>query len=186
MRTARIRKNTNKEKTEIIEEEYSIKKMLTIVFIVAIIFAVFYFITTLVVKPQTDNDNEDNTTPAVIDLTKITLNSLLSKSEKEYFVLATKKLTNSGAHNEISYKEIYNNYISKYKNDENAIKFYYIDLDDAMNKNYIGDQTNITDDLSKLKINDDVLFRIKNGKIDKYYVGSENITAELSSLTENE
>jgi len=176
MKTARIRKNNKKEKLEEINNEYEIKKMIIITIIVMAVFLTFYFITNLIVKPI-DKDNIDN--PVVLDSTKITLSNLLNRKESEYYVLATK---NSLYPSTINYEEIYNGYISDYTKNENALPFYRIDLDDALNKNYVGEELNVTDDLSNLKLNDEVLFKIKDSKIESYYVGSSNIVEVLSNL----
>ena len=114
-----------------------------------------------------------------IDSTKITFNNLLNRNEDTYYVLAYKtKIENEQA----NYKNLYDNYINNYINISDSLSFYYIDIDDAFNKNYIGTETNITDDLGNLKIADEVLFRIKDGKIEKTYIGKDKIIDKLSRL----
>lgn len=176
MKVAKI-KNNKKEEIIPIKEEYSVKKILVTIVIIIIIFLAFYFITTLVIKPI---NNKQNNSAVVIDSTKILLNHLLDRKEEEYFVLATKP--NQTTINKINYSEIYNNYIRDYKSKENPLQFYMVDLNSALNKNFIGENTNITDNLSELKLNDEVLFKIKNGKIDEYYVGHSEIIKKLSNL----
>lgn len=181
MKTARIRNNNKKENKEIMVEEYSFKKMLIIIAILILVFLVFYFITTLVVKPV-KQDNKNNTITE-IDSTKITLNHLLDRKESEYYVLATK----SSLYKEfnINYETIYNQYITDYKKEENALTFYKSNLDDALNKNFSGEETNITENLQELKLGDEALFKIKDGKIDSYSIGHSEIVKTLSSLKNN-
>lgn len=179
MKTARIRNNNKKEQKEVItEEEYSMKKMVIIIVSLIVVFLVFYFITTLVVKPVKQN-NTDNTRTE-IDSTKITLNHLLDRKESEYYVLATKSSLYSKLN--VNYETIYNQYITDYKKEENALTFYKLNLDDALNKSFIGEETNITDNLQELKLSDEALFKIKDGKIDSYSIGHSEIVKTLSSL----
>lgn len=178
MKKAKLVKNNKKQ--EIIEKDsYSLKTFLLIILVLVIILGIFYFITTLVVKPVNPTDNDNGVT--IIDETKITLNNLLNRKEKEYYVLATKENNNTQA----NYQTLYNNYITEYKKQEGALTFYNINLDDALNKGYISDKLNISNDLSELKVNDDILFKIKDNKIEEYFAGSKNILKQLSTLKES-
>ena len=98
--------------------------------------------------------------------------------ENEYYVLATKENKN----NQTNYMQLYKNYINQYNSLEDSFAFYYVDLSDALNKKYIGDNLNISDEINEIRLNDDVLFKIKNNKIEKYYTGSSNILDVLSKL----
>lgn len=178
MKKAKLVKNNKKQ--EIMEKDsYSLKSFLLIILVLVIILGIFYFITTLVVKPVNPTDNDNGVT--IIDETKITLNNLLNRKEKEYYVLATKENNNTQA----NYQTLYNNYINEYKKQEEALTFYNINLDDALNKGYISDKLNISNDLSELKVNDDILFKIKDNKIEEYFVGSKDILKQLSTLKES-
>ena len=175
MKVAKI-KNNKKQETVLDNQEYSLKKILITLITIIIIFLCFYFITTLVIKPIENKKNEVN----VIDSTKILLNHLFDRKEEEYFVLAIKN--NKSSINKINYNEIYNNYIKDYKSKENALEFYTVDLNSALNKNFISENTNITDSLNELKIGDEVLFKIKDSKIEEYFIGHSEIIKKLSSL----
>lgn len=179
MKTARIRNNKsrNKQKIETVKEEYSLKKIsITLISLVAIFF-IFYFITTIVVKPNKNNATDN--TRVDFDSTKIILSHLLDRKEEEYFVIAYKS---DKLPSEVNYQELYNTYINKYKTKEGALSFYNVDLNDAFNKNFISENINITDDMNELKLNDEVLFKIKNGKIEEHYIGHSDIIKKLSSL----
>lgn len=159
-------------------EEYTLKNMIKIVVTILLIFVVFYFATSLFIKPvETKNNNN-----VVFDSTKITLSQLLTRKEKEYYVIATKKSLYESSYIKTNYIDIYNNYINKYKQKEDSLKFYHVDLDDSLNKQYISDELNITDEITNLKINDEILLKIKDGKIEKTYVGKEEIIDKLSRL----
>lgn len=181
MKAAKLRKSNKKEDNKkVIENEFSIKKMIITTVIIVVIFLIFYFITSLVVKPIKET-NKDNTVTE-IDSTKITLSNLLNRKESEYYVLAIKESMYENSYSDISYTEIYDNYILDYSKNESALTFYRVDLDDALNKNFISEELNISNELSSLKINDEVLFKVKNGEIKNYYVGNSNIVKALANL----
>lgn len=177
MKAAKLRKNTKKQEEINNVEQYSIKNMMIIVFIISITFLLFYFITTFLVKPVII-DNTNNSIEQ-IDSTKITLGNLLNRNNDEYYVLCTKP---SLYKENFNYNKIYNNYIADYSKKENSLNFYLVDLDDALNKSYLGDKINISEDLTDLKVNDEVLFKIKDKKIESYYVGNSEIIKVLSKL----
>lgn len=176
MKKAKIKKQQQKE--IIINEEYSFKGMIKILLILIAIFGAFYFVTTLLINPKEENQNN----PVVIDSSKIIMNQLFTRPNEEYYVIAIKESLYGSLYQNTNYTEIYNNYIKKYKSKEKALPFYYINLDDALNKKYIGEKMNVSDDITKLQLNDEVLFKIKNGKIEKKYVGKDAIIDKLSKL----
>ena len=178
MKVAKIKKSSVKEQP-VLEETYSIKSMIKILIILLLIFAVFYFVTTFLVK---DRKIEGDNSTAVIDTSKITLSQLLSQKDKEYYVIATKKSLYDSSYIETNYIGLYDEYINKYSQEEESLKFYYVDLDDALNKKYLSTELDITNEVSELKLNDEVLFKIKNNKIEKTYVGKEKIIDKLSRL----
>ena len=179
MKKAKLIKTEKKEEKQIEKDTYSLKNLLTIIILIVVTLGIFYFITTLVVDPVEQNDI--NNTITEIDSTKITLNNLLNRKESEYYVLATKESTNL----QVNYIMLYNNYINEYKKEEKALPFYNVDLNDALNKNYIGEKLNISNEVSEIKLNDEVLFKVKDGKIEKYFVGSKDILNVLSNLKES-
>ena len=176
MKVAKIKKTKKKEEV-VIEDTYSIKNIIKIMVILFILFGLFYIITYFLVK---DRKIETPIQESVVDSSKIVLGQLLNRNEKEYFVLATK--TDDSDYSSANYMNLYNNYINKYSQKEDALPFYYVDLNNALNKNYYSNELNITEELSNMKLNDDVLFSIKNGKISKTYVGKDKIIDKLSTL----
>lgn len=176
MRVAKIKK-TEKKKKEVMEESYTLKDMLLIVLLVLIAFIIFYFITYFVVKK--DVDTTETSSNVEIDETKITFNNLLNRKEDTYYVLAYRSNVEN---TQTNFKNIYDSYISTYKYTANSLPFYYIDIDDAFNKSFIGEELNISEDLSSLKINDEALFKISNGKIEESFVGREEILNKLSTM----
>lgn len=178
MKVARIKKN-REVKREKQEETYTLKGMIKILVFLIIAFLVFYFITNLIVNHRKEQNDGDI---SVVDSSKITLNQILNRKENEYYVIATMASLYNSSYIDTNYINFYNDYINSYKQKEGSYTFYYVDLDDALNKNNISDELNITDDISKLKLNDEILFKIKAGSIEKTYVGKEKILDKLSRL----
>ena len=176
MKVAKIKKTKKKEEV-VIDDAYSIKNIIKIMVILFILFGLFYLITYFLVK---DRKIETPTQESVIDSSKIVLGQLLNRNEKEYFVLATK--SDNSNYSGANYLELYNNYINNYSQKEEALPFYYVDLNNALNKKYYSDELNITEEIENMKLNDDVLFRIKDGKISKTYIGKDKIIDKLSTL----
>lgn len=181
MKKAKLEKKKEENQKEI-EIQYSIKSMIKIVIALILIFVLFYVLTVFVIDNK--KVEEDVKNHAVIDSEKITLSQILSQKENEYYVLATKEsMYKKAAGMKANYIELYDSYILKYQQSEDEpLKFYRVDLDSAFNKSYLSDKSNITDNLSELKISDEVLIKIKNKKIDKYYIGHSLIASELSKL----
>ena len=177
----KLEKSDQQSKVKDIEESYSVKKFIFIILVLVLVFATFYFITTLVVKSEKLETTSNNIVPQ-IDTSKILISQLLDRSQEEYYVLAIKPSLYDNYTSRANYTEIYNKYIKDYSSKENSLKFYKVDLDDALNKNYLDKEINITNDLSKIKINDEVLFKINRGKIEDYYVGSDSIIKALSEI----
>lgn len=177
MKKAKLIK-TSKKEVEMKKDSYSLKNLLKIILVLVMVFGIFYFITTLFIKPVINNTSTPTTE---IDATKITLSNLLNRKENEYYVIATKDKDNV----QVNYSQLYNNYIREYSSSENALPFYNVDLDDALNKNYMGEKLNISNEISEIKLNDEVLFKIKDNKIEDYFVGSSEILETLSKLKES-
>ena len=103
-----------------------------------------YFITNIIVKNRTESELA---TPVVVDSSKITLNQLLNRTEEEYYVIATKSSLYENSYLTTDYINFYNEYINSYKQKEESLPFYYIDLDNALNKGYLGEELNIIYDI---------------------------------------
>lgn len=179
MKVAKIKKQAQKENINSVET-YSLKSMIKILISLLVIFGIFYFITVLLIDNRKEEDS--NSSPAVIDSSKITLSQLLNRKEEEYYVIATQESLYESSYIETNYIEFYNNYINSYKQEENSIAFYYVDLDSALNKKFLGEELNITNNIQELKLNDEILFKIVDGKIENYYVGKDEILDKLSEL----
>lgn len=149
-----------------------IKNLIIVVLIISIIFVALYFVTKYILINKKDTQINES----VIQSEKIIFGQLLNREAEEYYVIAYDSNNKS--------KSLYDKYITKYNQKENHLPFYEININEAFNKSFVADSVNITDDISKLKVNGDVLFKIKNNKIDDYKVGSSNINNYLKEISE--
>lgn len=102
-----------------------------------------------------------------ISETNILIGEVFNRNNDEYLVLFD-KLDNNGS-----------SYIRSLLSSRED-KVYYVDMNDGFNKKYASDEANKdAKNASELKINDVTLIRIKNGKIDMYKTGEEEIEEYL-------
>ena len=73
--------------------------------------------------------------------------------------------------------------IEKYNSKDSHIKFYEINLDDAFNKNFVSNKSNIVEDIDNLKVSGDTLFKIKDKKIEFYKEGTSDISSYLKEIS---
>lgn len=169
----KIKKRVQKKQPVISNDNYQLKNMIIIITIIIIMFMVFYFITTTLIKDDEEVYLEEETSTET-QKEKILVGQIFNRSDKEYYVLAYKQ--------DDQFINLYETYISEYTSNDNHLNFYKVDLDEGLNKSYISDELNISDDLKELKINDTVLFKIVDGKIDSYYVGNSKIIEYLKEI----
>ena len=73
-----------------------------------------------------------------------------------------------------------------YSSKEDAIRVYTADLKNPLNSNFMSDSENFDiDEIGELKIKTTTLIKVKNGKIEKYYVG-DNLKKYLKEISVNE
>ena len=153
-------------------ESYKASTIIIIILIITLLFIGFYFLTKYIIA---NKSSDEVVGEAVIQRDKIIFGQLLDRSEDEYYVLAYDP--------SIKFKEIYDKYVSKYESKDKSIKFYEIDLSDGFNKSFVTDELNIVDNISALTVNDEVLFKIKENKVDSYYVGYKDISEKLEKIS---
>ena len=170
----KIKQKKTKQQPVTITENYQAKNMFIIIIVIIVLLVPLYFITTLVVKTDNKENNNTEKAPVEIQSEKILVGQLLNRHNDSYYVIAYKK--------DNKMITLFNQYINDYKNNEDHLEFYKIDLDDGLNKGYISDETNITDELKDLKISDTTLFKIVDGKIESYYVGNDDVVNALKEI----
>lgn len=154
------------------ENSYTSKNLIIVITIISVVLIGFYFITKIVISNQKE---EKYVSESVIKSDVIIFGQMLNRSENEYYVLAYNDKSNL--------KNIYNNYIKTYSQKDDSLKVYKININDEFNKKFIANKNNITDDINSLTIKDEVLFKIKEGKIESYKIGSSEISTTLKEIS---
>ena len=168
--------NNNKIKSEKFrsEEQQELFRFIKILLVVVIFIFAVYFVTRIFVKKDL-LVNEKETSVTEINYNKMVFGTILNKKHTEYYVLAF-----SASDNKAYY---YSTLAEKYSSSEEALPIYYIDLDDSMNKVFIAsdDKTNSkATSVDELQVGRLTLFKIKDGKFEKYIEKLEEIKSELS------
>lgn len=156
------------------EDKYNIKQLIIFVVVILLVLGIFYGITLLVTKNKSNETNTNNETndEAVIDYDTILVQNIFKQSSDSYYVLAYTEDDENLSD--------YNNDIASYKNKEDALKVYYVEISSAFNKSYVADESDFTGDYPIFK--ETTLLKVENGKIVQTYEGKEQITNILSIL----
>ncbi len=161
---------TNNYQTEEQKEMY--KFIIVLLILIAIIVGV-YFLSKILIKNEV---NEYAYTAGEVNDTVAIVGTILNQAENQYYVLAYDS-TKSDA-------QAYNTYASYYtSNHEDALKIYYLDLNNGMNKPYYVEENSNqkATKISDLKIKNGTLLKINKGKITKYIEGMDAIKNELKT-----
>ena len=157
------------------EESIEVKNFIKILVILVLIIIGVYFFTRLVITKDLGKTNttEQTTVEGEIDYSKTIIGAMLTRKEKEYYVL----IYDADALEAVTYSGI----AYKYSNKENAIKIYYADLGSELNKTYKATNENEVSlsSLSSFKVYDVALVKVVNGNISKTWNTIESIEAEL-------
>lgn len=150
-----------------------LKKGITCVVVVLVIFGLMYLITLLILKnASTDyivKENEKTT----IQHSEILAGTSFDKKDDEYLVLFYDM-------NEDEDKYTYANMISEYKAKEEHLPFYYVDLSNKMNKSIISEEVNKNaKSAEELKVNGETLIKFNKDGIVEYIEGEESISNYL-------
>ncbi len=158
------------------EEQNEIMRFIWILIIVIVLVIGIYFFTRIFVTKDLLNKENDteNITSGTINYSNAIIGTMLNKSEEEYYVL----LMDSSKPNSVYYTGLANNY----SRNENALKIYYVDLSNELNKKYISTTNNITDDLTNFKISTNTLIKVKKGKITNSYSDEKELESVLKYI----
>lgn len=151
-------KRNNNIKTE---EQQEIKKFVIITLVLVLVIFGIYLLTDKFV----DKSDYSNTIPGSINYNKASIGTMLNRNEADYYVMIfdSKK-------SEATY---YSSIVTKYQNNENAKKVYFVDLNNKINAKYY----NVNDDnksnpkaknIKELDLADVTLIQVKDGKINLY------------------
>ena len=165
-----MKKKTKNKKN--VNSEIEVGNLFKIILVIMIVFGIFYILTYYMQKnKKTTTNNGNNDHLAIIQYDEILIGNMLNQSEEEYYVLIL---------NEEDYRTKYKNYLANYTN---INKFYYALIDNAFNKPYIGETSNLNvDNLSDLKISDTSLLKISAGKIVETYDGNSAVMQKFIDI----
>lgn len=136
-------------------------KSLIIITIVVIAIAVGLFFLTNYLNNKKANSNIN------IDYDTCIVGNMFNRPYNEYYVF----LYSSTDKNASTYKGL----ITSYKDKDDALKVYYIDMNDKFNSAYLSETSNKKPtESSEVKINESALILIKDGKVEKYYESLED------------
>lgn len=168
-----MKRNNYRQKLIDNDNSFQLRNLIIIIFIIAAILIGFYFLTVYVLVNKVDNEP---TVQSVIQREKIIFGQMFDRKDFDYYVLAYYSDSQS--------KNLYNKYLSKYEKKDNHISVYEINLNEVFNKSFVAKKSNIVDNIDKLKISDETLFKINSGKIVEYKVGASNINNYLKKISE--
>lgn len=152
------------------EETKEVKTLIIITLVIIVISVGLYFLTdTSLNKKKTSEERPE----ATISYSEIIIGTMFSRPYSEYYVLAYKD-DNENA------KEL-DSLFTKYEENKDSLKIYYIDLANKFNESALSDKSNKNPEkATDVKIKDQALILIKNGKVSKYYEKISDIKKALS------
>ncbi len=171
--------SSQKKTKTMISTDNEMSKLIILILVVALVFALFYVITLFVTKKDsstTTNEGEDETQVS-IQYEKILASNIFSQKNSEYYVLAY--------FGDDNYLDLYKSYLSYYKASvEGAVPYYLVDMDDVFNKSFIAEKSNLNvSNIKELKFSQTALLRIRDNKIISTYEGNEQIAGKLGRMT---
>lgn len=162
-----------------ISDENEIKKFIQLILIVTVIFGIFYLLTILINKKDKETNNEkDNTSEVSIQYDEILIGNIFNQNNDNYYVLIEDV--------EDVNVSVYHAYLSLYSQVEDAKRVYTAILNNTFNNKYFGEESNISNDITKFKVSKTTLLEISKGKIVKSYEKDEDITKILKEISKFE
>ena len=173
---AKNSKNNKKEKNiNKIEHETtmdsSIKNKIFIVIGILVFLLAFYLLTLYITnKNNPKKDDTDTKEKITFSYDEILLGRSLSMQDDEYLVLFYDK-------SDEKQSEIYDQLYNDYKNKEEHLSIYYVDMSSGLNKKFstTEESNKNPSDVSDFLINGPTLIRINNHIVQDYYEGEESI-----------
>ena len=163
-------KETKKKVTKkpVEEESINLKSVIKTFIIILIFFIIFYGLTIIVVNKKNEKKKNEKTnyTNLKVESNDIIVSDILKQDKELYYVIAIK-----------GDKDIYKLYLNNLGD-----KLYNINLDNALNKSILGNETIISEDPKDIRINDTTLFVVENNVITEHYVGKEEVVNKLSTI----
>ena len=136
-----------------------IKSLIIITVVVVIIAVGLFFLTNYLNNKKTSSNTK-------IDYDTCIVGNMFNRPYNEYYVF----LYSSTDKNASTYKGL----ITSYKDKDDALKIYYVDMNDKFNSAYLSEASNKKPtDVNEVKIKESALILIKDGKVEKYFESLE-------------
>ncbi len=166
-------KKKNLKKVEY-SDDTEILKLIKLIVIVTVVVLAFYGITMLV----NTKEEEKTETSASIQYDEILIGNILNQNNDEYYVMI---------YDDEDYDvKLYNVYINKYKQKDEALRFYTSQLNNPINQKFKSEESNLkVKNIEDLKVKSSTLLKIKKGKITNYYEG-EKMLEHLKEISKTE
>ena len=178
MKKARLNKQTDSKKKQVnknVEEKFSVKTSIITGILMLGALVGFYFLTDKIIdKNKIEEEKEEEKVTVNVRKDNDIKSSEIEKiKDSEYYVLIDKEDDENNS--------MYDIYINSLKYSNYSTNFYYVDLSKDENKDLLGKEEKLKK-LSDLKVKDTTLIHVKDGKIEKTYVGGEKIIEHLTSF----
>lgn len=172
-------KNKSTRNSATLGSENEFGKLIKIVLVLIIVFAIFYGITEYVTTHKnlgSDASGDAQEKIASIQYDKVLIGTMLQQKRDEYYVLI-------GDSKDQNYT-LYNTYLDTYAKKDGALKVYTVDLSDPFNKEFIGEEENIiVDDMSDFRVTGITIVKVEHGEITSYSSGKDDVMTTLKELT---
>ena len=168
------KRQTIKTDKYISEESREVRNFVIILMGIIIIVLIVYGVSRIFIKEESPIP-ERTVQAGKIDYDKISIGTLLNRNNSEYYVA----LYDAEEPKAVTYSAV----ITKYLENEDAIKVYFCDLSNPLNSDYYVGEDGTTNpdaqDISQLALGDLTLIKVENGKIVKYLEGFDAMKAEF-------
>jgi len=176
---AKRNKNTKKQNLKKIESvggfDGDIKGKIIAVICILCFFGAFYLLTLYITNKNTDKKDDSVTDEVTISYDTIMLGRSLSVSDGDYLVIYYDK-----SNEDINSK--YSGFVSNYKNKDEHLDIYTVDMSVSFNKKYItdGESNKNPESVESMAINGPTLVKVSDHKVAEYIEGEEAINSYLS------
>lgn len=164
----------NKTQKYVTEEQMEIKKFIFVLLgLLILLVGVYFFTRAFVTKDLHKSTNGVNYSEGKVSYDVVVVGTMLNRPVSEYYVYAFS--------NEDTKSVYYNTLVSNYSKKEKALQVYYLDIDNALNKDYV-DKSNASKSfttIKDLKLGELTLLKVKDGKVTKYITNEDEIKKEF-------
>ncbi len=169
------KKKTIKEEKYMSDESREVRNFVIILLSVIVIVLIVYGISKVFIDDEPAS-TEKNVQKGVIDYDKVSVGTMLNRNYSEYYVAIYDE--------EAPESVVYSAIITKYLDNEDALKVFYCDLGNFLNADYYvgsdGESNPDAQNISEFAFGDLTLIKVENGKITKYLEDVDAIKEEFA------